>query len=104
VAVLTTSRDALAHVLVEVTDARGRLVPDAALEVTFSVSGMGELAGVANGNAHNVDSFRQPSRYTWHGRALAILRPAKRPGAVRLTARTPGLRPAALTVPVTPER
>lgn len=104
VAVLTTSRDALAHVLVEVTDAHGRLVPDAALQVTFSVSGAGELAGVANGNPHNVDSFRRPSRYTWHSRALAILRPAKHPGAVRLTAQAPGLRPAALALPVTPER
>jgi beta-galactosidase len=104
VAALTTSRDALAHVLVEVTDAHGRLVPDAALQVTFSVSGAGELAGVANGNAHNVDSFRRPARYTWHGRALAILRPARYPGAVRLTAGAPGLRPAKLTLPVTPER
>jgi beta-galactosidase len=101
-AALTTSRDALAHVLAEVTDARGRLVPDAALPVTFSVSGAGELAGVANGNPHNVDSFRQPARYTWHSRALAILRPAKQPGAVRLTAHAPGLRPATLTLPVTP--
>jgi hypothetical protein len=100
VAVLTTSRDALAHVLVKVTDARGRLVPDAVTEVTFQVSGAGELVGVANGNPHNVDSFRRPSRYTWHSRALAILRPAKHPGAVRLTAQAPGLRPAALTLPV----
>jgi len=103
VAVLTTSRDALAHVLVKVTDARGRLVPDAVTEVAFQVSGAGELVGVANGNPHNVDSFRRPSRHTWHSRALAILRPAKHPGAVRLTARAPGLRPAALTLPVRPE-
>jgi beta-galactosidase len=104
VAVLTTGRDALAHVLVEVTDAGGRLVPDAALQVAVSVSGAGELAGMASGNPHNVDSFRRPGRYTWHGRALAILRPAKRPGIVQLRASAPGLRPAALTLPVAPER
>jgi beta-galactosidase len=100
VAALTTSRDALAHVLVSVTDGLGRLVPDAAIEVTFEVSGAGELAGVANGNAHNVDSFRQPHRFTWHGQALAVLRPAKTPGSVRLTARAPGLRPATLLLAV----
>jgi beta-galactosidase len=102
VVVLTTSRDALAHVLVSVTDGRGRLVPDAATEVSFEVSGAGELAGVANGNPHNVDSFRQPRRYTWHGQALAVLRPAKTPGRVRLIAQAPGLRPATLELVVRP--
>jgi beta-galactosidase len=103
VAALTTDRDALAHVLAEVTDASGRLVPDAVVRVAFSVTGAGELAGVANGNPRDVDSFRRPGRCTWHGRALAILRPAKHPGAVQLTAQAPGLRPAALTLRVTPD-
>jgi beta-galactosidase len=102
VGALTTSRDALAHVLAEVTDGHGRLVPDAVLEVTFQAGGAGELAGVANGNPHNLDSFRQPHRYTWHGQALAILRPAKQPGSVRLTARAAGLRGATLALPVRP--
>lgn len=97
---LTTSRDDLAHVLVEVVDDRGRLVPDAVAEVAFQVRGAGELAAVANGNAHNVDSFRLPRRHTWHGRALAIVRPARQPGALTLTATAPGLRAARLTLRV----
>ncbi|GAA3803282.1 glycoside hydrolase family 2 TIM barrel-domain containing protein [Streptomyces phyllanthi] len=100
VTALTTGRDDLAHVLVEVVDRRGRLVPDATLRVTFEVSGAGELAAVGNGNPHNVDSFTRPRRHTWHGKALAILRPAKRPGRVTLTARAPGLRPATRTLTV----
>ncbi|MER6013552.1 hypothetical protein [Streptomyces bluensis] len=100
VTALTTGRDDLAHVLVEVTDRRGRVVPDATVEVTFEVDGAGELAGVGNGNPHNVDSFRQPRRHTWHGKALAILRPAKRPGRLTLTAKASGLRPATVTLPV----
>ena len=103
VVALTTSRDALAHVLVSVTDASGRRVPDAVTEVTFEVSGAGELAGVANGNPHNVDSFRLPRRYTWHGHALAVLRPAKSPGSIRLTARASGLRPATMRLVVRPD-
>jgi beta-galactosidase len=98
------SRDHLAHVLVEVTDRQGRLVPDAALEVTFQVDGAGELAAVGNGNPHNVDRFGQPRRHTWHGQALAILRPAKSPGRVTLTASAPGLRSAAMTLTVGQER
>lgn len=68
--------------------------------VTFEVGGAGERAGVGNGNPRNVDSFRQPCRHTWHGKALAILRPAKRPGRLTLTAKASGLRPATLTLPV----
>ena len=79
---------------------QGRVVPDAALQVTFEIRGAGQLAAVGNGNPHNVDSFTQPRRYTWHGKALAILRPARKPGNVTLTATAHGLRPALLTLQV----
>jgi beta-galactosidase len=97
---LTTGRDDLAYVLVEVVDRHGQVVPDAALQVTFEIRGAGALAAVGNGNPHNVDSFTQPRRHTWHGKALAILRPAKKPGSVTLTATAHGLRPATLTLKV----
>lgn len=97
---LTTDRDDLAHVLVEVVDRRGRVVPDAVVEVAFDVGGAGTLAAVGNGNPHNVDSFRLPRRHTWHGKALAILRPAKRPGTLTVRATAPGLRPATLSLRV----
>lgn len=100
VCLLTTSRGDLAHVLVEVLDDRGRLVPDATLRVDFAVDGAGELAGVGNGNPHNVDSFKKPRRWTWHGRALAILRPAKQSGWLTLTASAAGLKPARLHLQV----
>lgn len=101
---LTTSRDDLAYVLVEVVDSEGKLVPDAVADVMFQVGGAGELAAVGNGNAHNVDSFRQPRRFTWHGRALAILRPAKRPGTLTLVASTPGLHAARVALRVDDDR
>ncbi|MBO0833341.1 MAG: hypothetical protein J2P29_15375, partial [Actinobacteria bacterium] len=62
----------------------------------------GTLAAVGNGNPHNIDSFQQPSRYTWHGQALAILRPGKQPGTISLAASAAGLRGARLTIPVIP--
>jgi beta-galactosidase len=97
---LTTSRDDLAHVLVEVVDRHGRLVPDALSEVWFEVGGAGALAAVGNGNPHNADSFRLPRRHTWHGKALAIPRPAKRPGRLTLTAKAERLRPTTLALKV----
>jgi beta-galactosidase len=100
---LTTSRGDLAHVLVEVVDDRGRLVPDATLKVEFAVMGAGALIGVGNGNPHNVDSFQRPRRWTWQGKALAILRPAKRPGRLALIATAAGLRPGKLELRVAPQ-
>jgi beta-galactosidase len=97
---LTTARDDLAHVLVEVVDAHGRRVPDAVVKVGFTVNGAGRLAGVGNGNPHNADSFQRPRRWTWHGQALTILRPAKTPGRLTLTATAQGLKSASMTLPV----
>ncbi|MGQ4384807.1 hypothetical protein [Streptomyces sp. SAS_270] len=37
-------------------------------------------------------------RHTWHGQALAVLRPAKQPRRLTLTAKAPGLRSATLTL------
>ena len=75
-------------------------MPDAVLKVDFAINGAGTLAGVANGNPHNADSFKRPRRWTWHGQALAILRPAKQAGSLTLTATAEGLKPARLMLPV----
>ena len=69
--------------------------------VTSAGSYTGGVVGVANGNPHNVDSFKRPRRWTWHGQALAILRPAKTAGWLSLTATSPGLKPARLHLAVT---
>lgn len=100
VSVLGVGRDELAHVLVEVVDAQRRRVPDAVAKVSFEVSGAGSLAAVASGNPHNVDSFRRARRHTWHGQALAILRPAQHAGRLTLRATAPGLTAATLSLPV----
>jgi len=92
VASLSTGRDELAHVVVEVVDHDGRVVPDALVEVRFEAHGGGEIVAVANGNPHNVDSFQRPRRWTWHGKALAIVRPEQMPGAVVITAHADGLK------------
>ena len=68
--------------------------------MSFEVGGAGTLVGVANGNPHNIDSFRQPHRYTWHGQALAVLAPARHPGRLTLTASSSGLRPTRIALPV----
>ncbi|SFF61037.1 sugar-binding domain-containing protein [Streptomyces mirabilis] len=102
---VTTSRDDLAHVLVEVTDSHGRLVPDATLKVMFQVDGAGESPPWATAiRTTSTASDSHAAAPGTHGQALAILRPAKTPGRVTLTASSPGLRPAALTLAVGQQR
>jgi beta-galactosidase len=64
---LTTGRDDLAHVLVEVVDGRGEVVPDAVVDVAFQVSGAGDLLAVGNGTRQlpPIAPARPPASARW---------------------------------------
>jgi len=98
---IRAARDDLAYVTVEVVDAQGRLVPDAVAVVETALSGPAELAAFGSANPRGVASFRQPVAKTWHGRALAILRPTGEAGALALEVRAQGLRSATARVVIT---
>ena len=95
---IRASRDDLAFVTVEITDAHGNVLPDENVPVTFTVSGAGELAAVGSGSPNRPESFHGPVHSTDHGRALAILRPIGSPGVIQLHAEAAGLLPAEITV------
>jgi beta-galactosidase len=95
---LIVDRGSIAHVLVEVVDAKGRSVPDAVVNVNFEVAGVAEILAVANANPRNIDSFHRPRHYTYHGEAQVVLRSTGRTGHVRLRASTPGLQSAELEI------
>ena len=81
----------LVFVNLEVQDAEGRFVPDAAVDVTFSVKGPCELVATDNGDEADFASFHSPARRTFSGRIQAIVR--KNPNAsetIALTASSPG--------------
>ena len=88
---LNADRNDLSHVIVEVVDAAGRLVPDAVVNVSFDIQGDGEIIATGNANPRNMASFTQPHRYTYHGRALAIVRPFARRGQITLRAQAAGM-------------
>jgi beta-galactosidase len=90
---IAADRNDLAHVTVEVVDANGRLVPDAAHVLRLSLSGSAELAAFGNANPRGVASFRQSVAKSWHGRALAIIRPIAS-GAATISVGSEGLRGA----------
>ena len=64
----------LVFVNLEVQDAEGRFVPDAAVDVTFAVKGPCELVATDNGDEADFTSFHSPMRRTFAGRLQAIVR------------------------------
>ena len=90
----------LVFVNLEVQDAEGRFVPDAAVDVTFTVKGPCELVATDNGDEADFASFHSPTRRTFSGRLQAIVR--KNPNAseaIALTASSPGFTSVTTTLP-----
>merc|ERR1712166_1016545 len=103
---IRADRSDLSYVTAEVVDANGILIHTAAVELTFTVSGAGELAAVGSGDPADAGSFYVPTRTTYLGKAVAIVRPgtskggAPTAGAITLTASAPGLKGASVTIVV----
>jgi beta-galactosidase len=97
---IKANRNDLSFVKIEITDAQGNAIPNANIPVSLSVSGSGELAGSGNACPYDMESFNNPACKTYHGQALAILRPAKGsiPGAIILRAESKGLMPAEIVI------
>jgi beta-galactosidase len=95
---INANRDDVVHYTVRIVDAQGRMIPDAAHEVTFDVQGEGKLIGVDNGDMQSHDDYKAKSRKALNGMCLAIVQSTAKPGQIRLTASSPGLKPASVTV------
>ena len=87
---------------VEITDAQGNLIPNANIPVTFTVSGVGEIAGSGNACPYDMESFNSPVCKTYHGRALVILRPLKdkKAGTIAFRAEANGITTGVINITV----
>lgn len=97
---LRRDRNDLAYVTLDVLDKSGKPVPDAALPVSFKVSGAGELVAAGTANPRDVRSFRRPLPMTFHGKCLAIIRPIGSSGSIMLLAESAGLKAARIILKV----
>ena len=96
---IRADRRDVAHVVVKVLDAQGRLHPDADNEVTFEIQGEGKLIGVDNGNmAEMAADFKGKIRKASHGMCLAMVQSTANGGQLRVTATSPGLKSATVTI------
>lgn len=88
----------LAFVTVEAVDAEGRLVPQAKVDVHFSIDGPGAIAAVGNGDGTSTELYQGDERALYEGRALVVLRTSKSQGTIKLAAKAEGLGDATLEV------
>ena len=102
---LTVDRDTIradrrdvSHVTVTIVDAHGRMYPDAESEITFEIQGEGRLIGVDNGDMSNMEDYKSKQKRAFHGMCLAIVQSTANSGQIRVTASSPGLRPATITI------
>ena len=76
--------DDVAYVTAEVVDERGVVVPSAANEITFAVTGPGSVVAVDNQDITSHESFQGNARSAFQGRCIAIVR-ASGPGRIGIT-------------------
>ena len=96
---IRADRSDVAHVTVKVLDAQGRLHPDADNEITFEVQGAGRLIGVDNGNMGDMAAdFKGKIRKAYQGMCLGIVQSTASAGQIRLTATSPDLMSATVTI------
>ena len=88
----------LVFVTVSVTDAEGRIVPTANMNITCRLEGKGEIVATDNGDATCHTAFSNPERPAFNGLLLAIVRAGRdADGELRLTVKADGLESASLS-------
>ncbi len=95
---ISADRRDVAHVTVRIVDAQGRMVPDAANEVAFDIQGEGKLIGLDSGDMQSHEDYKGKTRKALNGMCLAVVQSTAKPGQLRLTATSPGLKPSTVTI------
>lgn len=98
---ITADGKDLSYIEVDVTDANGHIVPDAANRVTFDVKGAGKLVGVDNGSSPDHDSYQADNRKAFSGKVLAIVQSTKEAGEITVTAKADGLQSSTVKIAAT---
>ncbi|MDI9877264.1 beta-galactosidase GalB [Flectobacillus rivi] len=89
----------LVFVELSVKDAKGNMVPTATQEVEFEVLGNGELVATDNGDPADLNSFILPTRKTYSGLALAIVKAKEgKKGTITIRAKCKGLKSSEIMI------
>jgi beta-galactosidase len=72
----------LVFITVSMEDKDGHLVPDAAQQLSFEVSGAGTFKAACNGDATSLESFTQPTMRLFHGQLVVVVQAKKERGDI----------------------
>lgn len=92
--ILDADGKSLLFIKVEITDRNGNLCPFAENQVFFSLDGQATIVGVDNGSQTSLERFQGNSRKAFFGRCLVIIKAGETPSAIRLSAKSYGLKTA----------
>lgn len=90
----------LVYVIAEIVDNQGRIVPDAEVNLSFSLNGGGEIIATGSADMASTHNYSTPEVASWNGRALAVVRSTDKKGTAILKASSPGLKPASVKIRV----
>jgi len=90
----------VSQVTVEIVDEKGRMVPTANNEITFTISNNGKIIGVCNGDPACHVSENQTTYPAFNGLLMVYAQSGfkPKPGPIALKAQAPGLQPAEVTI------
>ena len=89
----------LSFVTLTVADKDGLMVPRTHNDITFEISGPGEIVATDNGDPNDMNIFSLPQRKAFNGLALAIVKAQRgQTGTITLTAKSEGLTTASTKI------
>jgi len=85
-------------VTVAIVDEKHRIVPVADNQISFTLTGPGKIIGVGNGDPSSHEPDKASQRKSFNGLAQVIVQSQRQPGDITLSAASPGLRTASVTI------
>ena len=95
---IKADKEDVSMITVAVLDSKERVVPTAENDVTFRVSTNAKILGVGNGNPSSHEPDKASKRKVFNGLCQVIIQSGQESGEIRLTAESPGLKPASVTI------
>ncbi|MBA4686322.1 MAG: DUF4982 domain-containing protein [Candidatus Galacturonibacter soehngenii] len=102
--VMTGDGEDLIFVEIRALDNQGISVENANNRIDLTIEGAGRLVGVDNGDSTDEDSYKGTSKRLFSGKLLAMVASTLEHGTVTLTAKSPGLPSATLTIQSIPSK
>lgn len=95
---IAADRRDVAHITVKIVDSEGRMIPDAAHEVSIQIQGEGRIIGLDSGEPASHADFKGNRTKVFNGMCLAMVQSTAKAGRIQLTATSPGLKSASVTI------